>query len=148
MDLHRGVCCLLTADKGWTHLLAQDLQDRLRAVNVRWEYIDGRPKGGEVRPEDVGVMRTALSQLRRAVRGSVAATVVVLPHLDVMANCEAGWTTISQELVPLVYECPEVVLLGLRDPTLPLLPVVEKLFARRYTLAEPFRGVSLGAREH
>jgi hypothetical protein len=85
-------------------------------------------------------MLTAITHLRRAVRAPVEGVVVVLPHLDVMAPADGGWTNISREVVPLLFECPEAVLLGFRDPTLPLLPVVEKLFVRRYAVAEPFGG--------
>ena len=84
------------------------------------------------------VMLTALTQLRHAVRGSVEGIVIVLAHLDVMANSDGGWTNISRELVPLLYEAPGAVLLGFRDPTLPALPVVEKLFPKRYTLTPPY----------
>jgi hypothetical protein len=140
-DLQRGVCCLVIADKGWTHFLFHDLRDRLRAAGMRWDYIDGRPPPADSRPGDVGVMLTAIAQLRKAVRGSVTKLVVALPHLDVMASQEGGWNSISRELVPLLYECPEVILLGYRDPSLPLLPIVEKLFPRRYTLEVRFRPV-------
>jgi cell division protease FtsH len=138
-DLRRGACCLVSADKGWTLFLFHELQTRLRAVELRCEYIDGRPDPGEYGPPDVGVMLTAITQLRRAVRASVEGVVVVLPHLDVMATSDGGWTNISREVVPLLYEEPAVVLLGFRDPTLPLLPVVEKLFIRRFEVTHPFR---------
>jgi hypothetical protein len=55
-----------------------------------------------------------------------------------MAAQEGGWTTITRELVPLLYENPAAVLLGFRDPTLTLFPVVEKLFPRRYTVQQPY----------
>lgn len=113
---------------------------RLQAFDVRCEYIDGRPAAADNRPADVGVMLTAITQLRQAVRGSLENVVVALPHLDVMATTDGGWTTISRELVPLLYEAPQVVLLGFRDPSLPLLKVVDKLFPRRYEVAEPYRG--------
>ncbi len=144
-DLCRGSCCLVVADKGWTHLLFRDLRERLRAAGLRCEYIDGRPTPGDARPDEVGIMLTAITQLRRAVRGSVEGVVVALPHLDVMATAEGGWTNISREIVPLLFERPDAVLLGFRDPTLPLLPVVEKLFPRRYTVAAAFGAAPPGA---
>ena len=144
-DLRRGACCLITADKGWTHLLFHDLRERLRAFNVHCEYIDGRPVPGEGRPEDVGIMLTAITQLRRAIRKAAGEAIVAIPHLDVMATSDGGWTNISREVVPLLYEESGIVLLGFRDPTLPLLPVVEKLFPRRYTVEQPFREPSYGS---
>ncbi len=137
-DLRRGNCCLVLADKGWTQLLFQDIRDRLQAAEVSCAFIDGRPNPAGNQPEEVGVMLTAITHLRRTIRQSVEGVVLVLPHLDVMANSEGGWTNISRELVPLLYEVPELVVLGFCDPTLPLLPVVEKLFFKRYTLDQPF----------
>jgi hypothetical protein len=138
-DLRRGTCCLVTADKGWAPFLVDDLRERLKVAELRCVCIDGRPAPGETQPNEVGVMLTAITQLRRAVRGGCDGAVVVLPHLDLMATGEGGWTSISRELVPLLYEDSAAVLLGFRDPSLPLLPVVEKLFARRYTIEHPFR---------
>ncbi len=136
--LRRGCCCLVIADKGWTHLLFYDLQKRLKEFGVRCMYMDGRPAPGANHPDEVGVMLTAISQLRQAVRQSVGG-VVGLPHLDVMTPSDSGWTNIAREVVPLLYEAPETVFLGFCDPTLQLLPVVEKLFSRRYVMAQPFR---------
>ena len=129
----------MTADKGWTHHFANDLRDRLRAADFRCEPIDGRAAAPAPPDEDAGVMLTSIRQLRRAVRGVVEGVVVVLPHLDVMATDQGGWTNISRELVPLLYECPGATLLGFRDPTLSLLPVVEKLFPRRFTVEQAYR---------
>jgi cell division protease FtsH len=138
--LRRGACCLVTADKGWANLLLDDLRERLRAAGLRCESIDARPGPSESGPEEAGVMRTALGQLRRAVRGPVEGLVIALPHLDVMATAEAGWTDVAREVVPLLYEAPQAVFVGFRDPTLRLLPVVEKLFLHRFEVGQPFGG--------
>jgi cell division protease FtsH len=137
-DLRRGTCCLVTADKGWTHLLFHDLRNRLRGVELGCDYINGRPDGADSPPNDVGVMLTAISQLRRAVRGQIKGVIIALPHLDVMTTSDGGWTNVSREVVPLLYEAPEAIFLGFRDPTLPLLPVVEKLFPKRYVVDRPY----------
>src|SRR5262249_40264284 len=142
---HHGDCCLVTADKGWTHILFDALRERLRANGLRCEYIDGRPTVGESPPDDIGVMLTAIGQLRRAIRGPLNGAVVSLPHLDVMTASDRGWTNISREVVPLLYEVPQAVFLGFCDPALRLLAVVEKLFSRRYVLPQPFReAVTIG----
>lgn len=137
-ELRRGSCCLLAADKAWTHLLYHDLRERLRGTDVRCEYVDGRSSSGTAQADDVGVMLTAIAQLRRVVRGYAPGLVIALPHLDVMTAAAGGWTNISREVVPLLYEEPTVVLLGFQDPTLPLLPVVEKLFSKRFAVDAPF----------
>jgi cell division protease FtsH len=137
--LRQASCCLVVCDKGWTLPLYRDLRDRLHADGMSCEYLDGRRSGGDPGREDVGVMLITIAQLRRAVRRPEEPAVVVLPHLDVMAALEAGWTTIARELVPLLYENPTAIVLGFQDPTVPLLPVVLKLFHRRYTVDQPFR---------
>ena len=140
LDLRRGNNCLITADKAWTQPFYLDLRQRLRHFELRCEYIDGRPPG-EGGSQDIGVMLTAITHLRLAVRASVEGVVIVLPHLDVMTTSDGGWTNISREMVPLLYESPEAVLLGFRDPSMPLLPVVTKLFGSRYDVAEPYPNV-------
>jgi hypothetical protein len=140
-DLRRGVSCLLVCDKGWTLPVFGDLRKRLSAKNIRCEYLDGRPTPGSDSPADVGVMLTAITQIRKAVRGGVEGVVFVLPHLDVMTTTDGGWTNISREVVPLLYENPATQWLGFRDPSLPLLPVVEKIFGKCYVLDVPYRVV-------
>lgn len=137
-ELHRGGSCLVVADKGWNQFLFHALRERLRAVDVRCEYIDGRPAPDTAKADDAGVMLTAVVQLRRAIRPYAPGRVIALPHLDVMAAADGGWTNISREVVPLLYEEPSAVLLGFRDPTLPLLPVAEKLFPKRFAVDTPF----------
>ena len=56
-----------------------------------------------------------------------------------MTTTEGGWTTISREVVPLLYENAANVWLGFKDPSLELPPVVEKVFARRYVIEQPYR---------
>src|SRR5262245_24228917 len=138
-DLRRGSCCLVTCDKGWVLPIFHDVWKRLKAADVRCEFLDGRPARGEEAPTEVGVMLMSIAQLRKAVRGDVTGTVFALPHLDVMTTSDGGWTNISREVIPLLYENDTAVWLGFRDPSLPLLPVVEKLFTRRYVIDTPFR---------
>ncbi|MBN9118960.1 MAG: hypothetical protein J0I06_07335 [Planctomycetes bacterium] len=136
-DLRRGSCCLVVCDKGWTLPLYAALKERLRAANVRCGYLDGRPT--EESPNDAGVMLATVAQMRYAARSQAEGVVYALPHLDVMTTTEGGWTTISREVVPLLYENAATVWLGFRDPSLPLLQVVEKVFTRRYVIDQPYR---------
>lgn len=139
IDLRRGSCCLVVCDKGWTLPVFRDIWERLRAKDIRCEYLDGRPAPGTDAPADVGIMLTAIGQLRKAVRGEVEGVVYALPHLDVMTTTDGGWTNISREVIPLLYENAAVQWLGFRDPSLPLLPLVEKVFTKRFVIEEPYR---------
>jgi cell division protease FtsH len=147
-DLARGVCCLVVCDKGWTQSLFGTLRTHLKAMERTWDYLDGRHASegsplvwvqGEAARDDVGVVLTTVTALRRVVQARAGKRVIVLPHLDLLVPREAGMTNVSREVVPLLYEHPEAVFLAFQDPTLPLLPVVEKIFQRRYVLPAPYR---------
>jgi cell division protease FtsH len=69
-----------------------------------------------------------IAQLRDAVRGAVERRVVVLPHLDLLTTSQGGLTGEAREVIPLLYENPELVWLGFKDPSFPLPKVIENLF--------------------
>lgn len=143
-DLRRGSCCLVVCDKGWTLPLYVDVKDRLRAAEVKCGYLDGRPT--ESAPADLNTMLAAVAQMRWAVRTEgMAAVVFAIPYLDIMTSVEGGWNNISREAVPLLYENPSSIWLGFQDPTLPLLPIVEKVFTRRYVIEQPYRSLETAA---
>ena len=77
---------------------------------------------------------TMISQLREAVRGAVERRVVVLPHLDLLTTSQGGLTAEAREVIPLLYENPELVWLGFKDPSFPLPHVIENLFPHRISL--------------
>jgi hypothetical protein len=137
-DLRRGSSCLVVCDKGWTLPVYVNLKERLRAMGLRCGYLDGRPTGDT--PAETGTMLAAVAQMRWAVRtAEMDGVVFALPHLDVMTAIEGGWNNISREAIPLLYENPTSIWLGFQDPTLPLLPIIEKLFGKRYVIEERYR---------
>ena len=72
-----------------------------------------------------GLMGTMIAQLRDAVRGAVGQRVVVLPHLDLLTTSQGGLTGEAREVIPLLYENPELVWLGFKDPSFPLPRVID-----------------------
>ena len=76
----------------------------------------------------MGLIGTMIGQLRDAVRGAVERRVVVLPHLDLLTTSQGGLTGEAREVIPLLYENPELVWLGFKDPSFPLPKVIENLF--------------------
>ena len=64
----------------------------------------------------IGMIGTMIAQLREAVRGAVERRVVVLPHLDLLTTSQGGLTAEAREVIPLLYENPELVWLGFKDP--------------------------------
>jgi cell division protease FtsH len=132
--LQRGLPTLIECDKDLAPYLFANIRNRLKAVNLRCLYLDGRPKGEEQPGLSQGMIGTMIAQLREAVRGAVERRVVVLPHLDLLTSGQAGLTTEAREVIPLLYENPELVWLGFKDPSFPLPRVIENLFPHRVTL--------------
>lgn len=135
-DLVRGLPVLVECDKDLVPWLFMNVRGRLKQNELRCLFLDGRPSpedqgGGMGPPTFVGVM---LAQLRAAVRGAVEKRVVVLPHLDLLTTSQGGLTAEAREVIPLLYENPELVWLGFKDPSFPLPTVIENLFPRRYSL--------------
>jgi cell division protease FtsH len=91
-------------------------------------YLDGRRPEAQQGTVPMGLMGTMIAQLRDAVRGPVERRVVVLPHLDLLTTSQGGLTGEAREVIPLLYENPELVWLGFKDPSFPLPKVIENLF--------------------
>ncbi len=134
--LQRGLPALVECDKDLAPFLYVNLRNRLRAVNLRCLYLDGRPRqeeqGQAAMP--MGMIGTMIAQLREAVRGPVERRIVVLPHLDLLTTSQGGLTAEAREVIPLLYENPELVWLGFKDPSFPLPKVIENLFPHRVSL--------------
>jgi cell division protease FtsH len=133
--LSRGLPCLVECDKELAPFLYKNVRDRLKQQKIQSVYLDGRPRGDEpAGPVPVGLMGTMIAQLREAVRGAVERRVVVLPHLDLLTTSQGGLTSEAREVIPLLYENPELVWLGFKDPSFPLPRVIENLFPHRTSL--------------
>ncbi len=131
--LVRGLPVLLECDKELSAYAYANIRGRLRPFNQQCLYLDGRPRGEEASQGQPlgGIVATMLNQLRDAVRGVVERRVVVLPHLDLLTTSQGGLTSEAREVIPLLYENPELVWLGFKDPSFPLPKVIENLFPHR-----------------
>ncbi len=133
--LVRGLPVLIECDKELAPHLFMNVRARLRDQNLRCIYLDGRPREADQQgPMPVGLIGTMIAQLREAVRGAVDRRVVVLPHLDLLTTSQGGLTGEAREVIPLLYENPELVWLGFKDPTFPLPKVIENLFPHRMSI--------------
>ena len=135
-NLLRGLPCLIECDKELSPYLFVNLRARLKDRGVKCLYLDGRPKENDDKPGGVpsGMMGTMIGQLRDAVRGALDKRVVVLPHLDLLSTSQGALTSEAREVIPLLYENPEVVWLGFKDPSFPLPQVIESLFPQRLSI--------------
>jgi cell division protease FtsH len=133
--LQRGLPALIECDKDIGPFLYLNLRNRLRALELRCLYLDGRPRQEDQQgPMPMGMMGTMIAQLREAVRGAVERRVVVLPHLDLLTTSQGGLTGEAREVIALLYENPELVWLGFKDPSFPLPRVIENLFPHRVSI--------------
>lgn len=141
--LQRGLPVLIECDKELSPFLYMNLRGRLRAMNLQCLYLDGRPRQQDQQPPaqaqqpgmmPAGIVSTMINQLRDAVRGAVERRVVVLPHLDLLTTSQGGLTAESREVIPLLYENPELLWIGFKDPSFPLPKVIENLFPHRVSL--------------
>ena len=131
--LKRGLPVLIECDKEVTPYLYMCLRDRLRQARLQCLYLDGRLRGttgggeGGTMPS-LGLTAAMIQQLRDAVRGAVERRVIVLPHLDLLTTTQGGLTNDAREVIPLLYENPEIIWLGFKDPSFPIPKVIENLF--------------------
>lgn len=126
--LVRGLPVLVECDKELAPYLFMNLRNRLREAKLQCIYLDGRQQNQQQGGMPMGLMGTMIAQLRDAVRGAVERRVVVLPHLDLLTTSQGGLTGEAREVIPLLYENPELVWLGFKDPSFPLPKVIENLF--------------------
>ncbi len=133
--LQRGLPTLVECDKDLAPYLYLNLRGRLRPAGLRCLYLDGRIPPEQAGPMDPGLIGAMIQQLRDAVRGNaVERRVVVLPHLDLLTTSQGGLTAEAREVIPLLYENPELVWLGFKDPSFPVPRVIEQLFPHRLSL--------------
>jgi cell division protease FtsH len=132
--LQRGLPVLIECDKDLGPYLFVNLRARLKQAGLQSLYLDGRPRQPDANALAAGFVGTLLTQLRDAVRGAVERRVVVLPHLDLLTTSQGGLTAEAREVIPLLYENPELVWLGFKDPSFPLPRVIENLFPHRVSL--------------
>jgi cell division protease FtsH len=134
--LQRGLPTLIECDKELVPFLFAHIRDRLKSTGLKFAYLDGR-KADAAAPAGtipVGMMGATVSQLREEVRRAIEKKVLTLPHLDLLTTSEGGLTSEAREVVALLYENPEVVWLGFKDPSFTLPPVIENLFPYRLSL--------------
>jgi cell division protease FtsH len=127
--LRRRLPVMIECDKELTPFFYKHVRDQLKRDNVRCVYLDGRPDPNAP-PETVrlGLIQTIVNQLREAVRGPVGERVVVLPHLDLLTSLSGGLTAEAKEVIPLLYENPDILWLGFKDPSFAVPRVIASLF--------------------
>ncbi len=129
--LRRRLPVLIECEKELAPFLYRSIRDRLKADGSRCLYLDGRAAADlPPPPPGVGLVGAMIHQIREVVRGAVGERIVVLPHLDILtaSGGGGGLTAEAREVIPLMYENPEVLWLGFKDPAFPLPAPIENIF--------------------
>ena len=132
-----GHSVLVECDKELSLHLLVALRKRLRRLAAggtpapKMIIVDGR--GGADDPPS-GQLPRMINQLGAAVRGATERTVVVMPHLDILTTTHTGLTLEAREAIPLLYENPDVCLLGFRDPSFEVPRVLLGVFSARHEI--------------
>ena len=135
--LRRRLAVLIEAEKELAPYIYRSLRDRLKADGTRCLYLDGRASSDlPPPPPGASLVGAMIHQIREVVRGAVGERIVVLPHLDILgASGGAGFLGAeARELIPLLYENPEVLWLGFKDPAFPLPQPITNLFPHRESI--------------
>jgi cell division protease FtsH len=138
--LQRGLPTLIECDKDLAPFLFVNVRNRLKPAGLRCVYLDGRAQPNAAPGMEAGLIGTMIQQLRDAVRGAVEKRVVVLPHLDLLTTSQGSLTSEAREVIPLLYENPELVWLGFKDPSFSVPRVIENLFPHRVSILGIDRG--------
>ncbi|MBL9025604.1 MAG: AAA family ATPase [Myxococcales bacterium] len=135
-QLSRGLPVLVECDKELTPYLFKAVRDRLKRDGRQTVYLDGRPPADwEGPPPPGGIVGMMIHQVREAVRGAVQERVIVLPHLDLLVAAGGGGpTSEAREVIALLYENPNIVWLGFRDPSFSIPEVIAALFPKRHAI--------------
>jgi cell division protease FtsH len=133
--LRSGLSVLVETEKELVPYFYKCVRDRLKKEGRAFVYLDGRQLTDlpPLQP-GMGLVATIVFYLREVVRGAVGERVLVLPHLDLLTTSVGGLTSEAREVIPLLYENPELCFLGFKDPSFPLPKVIENLFPRRESI--------------
>ena len=133
--LRRGVSVLVECEKQITTFLYAALRVRLRdpdaGTPLRCRYVAGQPPAdGEQGPSSL--MQLMIRQIGDLVRSAEPGTVIVVPHVDLLTTTtRSGLSMEAKEAIALVYENPEVLLLGFKDPEFELPKTIESVFTAK-----------------
>jgi cell division protease FtsH len=135
LALCRGLSLRIECDKELAPFLYRALRERLKTRGIACDYLDGRPRAED--SEAVAAsneVNATIRKLRDLVRGIAGARVLVLPHLDILTTSSGGLTAEARDVIQLLYENPELLCIGFKDPSFDLPPVIEQLFPHSESL--------------
>ena len=137
--LRQNVSCLVECDKQLVPFFYAAVRDRARDASsgraLRCRFVSGQPaeqQQGQAQGPQPSLLQLMIRQITDMVRSAEPGTVIVIPHLDLLTTTtRSGLSLEAKEVIALVYENPEVVLLGFKDPEFELPKTVESVFTAK-----------------
>ena len=130
--LSRGLSALIECDKQLVVYLYKALRRRLRAAGgMKLRLIGGYDEDGE----ESSILGATVRQLSEAVYSGEPELCLAIPNLDVVVTTSrSGLSDKAREVIAMIYENPDVTLLGFCDPSFEIPRAVEKVFAVKRTV--------------
>lgn len=141
--LRKGLSVLIECDKQLTLYIYKAIRSRLRRrsaeTRIRCRLISGHAGNQDESANPLGGMQNRmqriLAELQEAIFGGESEQIIVLPHLDVLTTTtRSGLNMETREAAALLFENPDAVFLGFKDPSFELPKVIENVFAVRRSL--------------
>ncbi len=136
--LNQGIAVLIECEKQLTVHLFRALRNRFRSIpeGPRLRLLTGQAQGGDGDVQmNQTLMQRLLHQLQQAVFSGAQNEVIVLPHLDILTTTtRSGLSAETREAAALLYENPNAMFLGFKDPSFELPKVIESVFALKVLL--------------
>lgn len=129
--LRLGLSVLVECDKQLTLYLYKALRGRLkREPAQRCALVAGQTAQTPDGPSSL--LQAILAELRTQVYSGTPGQIIALPHLDVLTTTSrSSLSAETREAIAMVFENPNLVLLGFRDPLFEIPRVLENVFAVR-----------------
>lgn len=136
--LERSTSVMIECEKDLTVYLYKAIRARLRqsGSSRKLRLISGQQTAEASGPAAMQTfMQRLLSQFQDAVFSSALEEIIVLPHLDILTTTtRSGLNVETREAAALMYENPNLTLLGFKDPSFELPKVIEHGFPVKRSL--------------
>lgn len=137
--LRSRLSVLIECDKQLSNYIYKALRKRFKASGgPRLRLLSGHPTAPD--PESPMQNNSTLTQrlleeLREAIYGARDDAVLAITHLDILTTTTRSSLGVeARESAAIMYENPDLVFLGFTDPGFEIPPVIEKVFAVKYSI--------------
>lgn len=128
--LLHGLSVLVECDKQLTNHLYRAIRERIKKSGIpkKLRLISGHAQGGEeIGPQTR--MQRIIHELQEAIFSATDDLILTLPHLDILTTTtRSGLNNETREAAALLFENPDAVFFGFKDPSFELPKVIENVF--------------------